>query len=456
MRFSQFKAQNYEPPLLFSLMRRIILHPLLPKYVRALRAAAWNALFIISGLLLIALVGEVYLRLANPFLETGIQFHFVDGVGLIRKPDSEARYANWHDDIFVASRVNSQGFIDREPVSAERAAEGCHIAFMGDSFVEAREVAIADKFHVRLEEMAARDLPHLDVTTQAYGIPATGQINQLPFYDEYARQLTPKLVALVFFINDFFESAPALTAVAYGIDPDKMPYMTAQRGAGGDIALRPPDPEYSRLRLPNSPKRPWYEGAWEGLVGVSYFAKWLDTKDLTRLGGAATLLKSNAGAPAGPDPGRAARAAMIAERPCCAAILAGMPGWRPVRDVSEQLLRLFQEDRLLPGLEETLAYTAFGIEQFKRRADRDGASLVIFAVTDAMGMQGDPQFERLSAIAEPLGIPVISQYDYVVRQGHDYYQDYRWRTIVKWNATGHQRTAEFILEWLKANQEVCE
>ena len=52
----------------------------------------------------------------------------------------------------------------------ERAAASCHIAMIGDSYVEARQVPIADKFHVRLEELAARELRHLDITTSAFGI----------------------------------------------------------------------------------------------------------------------------------------------------------------------------------------------------------------------------------------------------------------------------------------------
>ena len=90
----------------------------------ALRMAAWNATFIISGLLLIALAGEVYLRLVNPFIESSLPFQFVDRVGLIRKPNAEMRHANWDDDNFVVSRTNSLGFLDREPVGAERAAAG--------------------------------------------------------------------------------------------------------------------------------------------------------------------------------------------------------------------------------------------------------------------------------------------------------------------------------------------
>lgn len=122
----------------------------------ALRMAAWNALAILSGLLVVGLAGEMYFRLTKPFIADMTPSRFVDGVGVMLEPDAEMRYANWRDDNFVVSRTNSLGFLDREPVSAERAAAGCHIAFIGDSYVEAREVAIAEKFQVRLEEMAAR------------------------------------------------------------------------------------------------------------------------------------------------------------------------------------------------------------------------------------------------------------------------------------------------------------
>ena len=62
----------------------------------------------------------------------------------------------------------------------ERAAASCHITMIGDSYVEALQVPIADKFHVRLEDLAARELRHLDVTTSAFGVslqprPVTGR-----------------------------------------------------------------------------------------------------------------------------------------------------------------------------------------------------------------------------------------------------------------------------------------
>ena len=220
--------------------------------------AAWNAAFIIVGMILTALAGEMYLRLANPFINPSIPFKFVGGVGLIREPNAEQRYANWRDDNFVVSRTNSQGFLDREPINTELPATGCHITFIGDSYVEAREAPIADKFHVRLEEVAARELPHLDISTQAYGIFRTRQINQIPFYDEYARHLNPKLVALVFFVNDFIDNSVALQSLGHRMDPDRMPFMSAHRDANGALHLRPPDPEYWRFRLPRPP------AAWHG------------------------------------------------------------------------------------------------------------------------------------------------------------------------------------------------
>ena len=398
--------------------------------------AVWNALLVIAALLLIALVGEAYFRLTRPFIDTRIPSQFVEGVGLIREPNSELRHAEWNDDNFVVSRANSLGFLDREPISAERAAEGCHIAFIGDSYVEAREVAIADKFHVRLEEMAARKLPHLDVTTQAYGILDTGQINQLPFYDEYARRLNPKLVMLVFFLNDFMNNSPALHALSSGAAPDRMPYMSAQRDEYGVMKLRPPDAEYERFLLPRLPKR-WHESARDRLSKVSYFAKWLSAKNVWGYNSGASQIS--------------AWASMIADRPCCSSLT---DGWR----LSWYRMIIgapFKEEKLPPFLEEALEYTAFGMDEFKQRTDRDGANLAILAASRHMGRRGDSQFDRLSAIAEARGIPVISYYDYIVRQGYNP-MDARWRYDFHWNPTGHQWVAAAVLEWLKANRGVCE
>ena len=129
-------------------------------------------------LALIGVAGEAYFRLivvpsgcglfANPQNFGGRDtWRFVQDVGLMREPNSEVRYTN-HRDFWIITRTNSLGFLDREPMSADVAAESCHIALIGDSFVEAKETAISET-HVKLEEIAARELPHLDITASAFG-----------------------------------------------------------------------------------------------------------------------------------------------------------------------------------------------------------------------------------------------------------------------------------------------
>ena len=172
----------------------------------------WNALLLLVGLVLVAMAGEAYLRLTMPFVKSRGFFEFVPNVGLLRPPNTEIRATN-RLDFWNVSHTNSLGFLDREPPSPERAAATCHISMIGDSFVEAKEVPIRDKFHVRLEELAAEELPHLDITTSAFGIGGTGQVQQLPFYDEYARLLHPKLLVLVFVPNDFANNTPVLRAL---------------------------------------------------------------------------------------------------------------------------------------------------------------------------------------------------------------------------------------------------
>ncbi len=173
-----------------------------------LRAACWNVLLLVGALGLAAVVAEAWLRLSMPFGQGRRPAVFVPGVGLHLAAGAELRATNL-EDYWTVSRTNSLGFLDREPPGAALARTGCHVAVVGDSFVEAAEVAIADKFHVLLEEMAARRLPGLEVSTAAYGHRGTGQVQQLPYWDKWIRHSLPKLVVLVFVNNDFIDNAIA-------------------------------------------------------------------------------------------------------------------------------------------------------------------------------------------------------------------------------------------------------
>ena len=415
-------------------------HPSVPGCIRrALRLVGWNVLFLVAGLALIAVVGEMYFRLRAPFLESRAPYTWSPTIGYISTPNAEVRWTN-RLDFWTKSRTNSLGFLDREPIGLERAAASCHIAMIGDSYVEARQVPIADKFHVRLEELAAEELRHLDITTSAFGIMDTGQVNQLAYYDEFARALRPALLVLVFVDNDFVNNAPILDGLRRGVDPARLTEVSATRGADGTITLRPPHPPSpeSRLATMASTSPPWYSRVTDRLSHTSPFARWLE-------------LKKPAWFPADTDPELIARVELLSRRsPRYAALF---DGWQPTTRGDIQEPFLYAQD-LPPAYEDDLDFTGFALDQFRERANRDGAALVILS-THYIGTRGDLGFDRLTALAEPRGIPVVDYTDYVLRQGAEPRRDTRWEHDPHWNIAGHRWAAEALLEYLKANQEIC-
>ena len=115
---------------------------------------------------------------------------------------------------------------------------------------------------------------------------------------------------------------------------------------------------------------------------------------------------------------------------------------------------IFKKSELPPIFEEAVANTKFGLEQFKRRAERDGAELVILAVHRTK-VDGNLPFDRLTAMAEELGIPVIEQYDYIIGIGANPMSAAR-KHNGHWNEDGHRWAAEALLEWLRDNQDACD
>ena len=423
---------------------------------RALRLAGWNALWLSAGLALVALIGEAWLRSTGPFRESYRPIVFVPGVGRMLPPDTEI-YSTNNLDFWTVSRTNRLGFLDREPPSPERAAQGCHITMIGDSFVRAWEVSIPEKFHIRLEEMAARELPHLDVTTSTFGIAGTGQIDQLALYDEYARHLHPRLVVLVFVPNDFIDNFPLWRSIQTGQDPEHLPYVSAVRTEDGSFRLRPPDPDYERFRLPRlsgspstPPRRSFIYGIRAFLHG-SYFWAWWGTKR--------NLLFNEPDIVAYPQ--RVGRVELLNRRPAYASLL---DGWRPVsrgrvhiRPANEDppsFFTFFREGNASPFYREALAFTAFGLDEFKEHVERGGAALVILA-THGMSYFGGGGFARMDELAAERRIPVIDQADVIYRQGADL-RDAGWAHDAHWSPTGHRWAAGALLEYLKRNQDVCE
>ena len=408
---------------------------------RIARLIGWNVLLLFVLLALAASGAELYLRLTTPFRGSVAPRVLAEGVGMIRVPNAEIRHTNGSD-FWQVSRANSLGFVDREPPSPERAAESCHVTLLGDSFVEALEVPIAEKAQVRLEELAAREAPALDVTASAFGHADTGQVNQLPFYDAYARALSPNVLVLVAVYNDLMDNSLALKSWFRGFHPDSPPHLYAYRGGGGEMVFAPPaaSPQELRAGAARSLSPPPFRTRVERKAREwSYLADWLW----------ASYEDWRSGPPEGQRRARAERLSRIPDHE------GFTQGWDPREHLTVwELLRLFREERPPPVVRDALDVTRFALEQFRERAARDGAVLVIL---DTHTFHAWPRLrDHLHVLAAGVGdgIPVISQEEHIVATGGDI-ADGHWAHDGHWNATGHQWAAEAIWEWLKQNPEVC-
>lgn len=423
----------------------------------AVRVGAWNIGLLLFGVVGLSVAGEAWLRLTKPFMVTNFEWWFVEGVGRLFVPGSEARITD-KQYFWTVSTVNALGFMDRPPPPGPQ--QGCHVTVIGDSFVAARQIAHVDKLHVVLETEAAKTLPHLGITTSAFGMPGTGQVAQLAFYDNYARPLKPRVLVLVFVGNDFADNSPTLKALsirtmaggrsAGGGDPQRQPWVAAYPGPAGGFVLRPPDAGYALARGAPHSHRDTFLGTYLGwlpedlhwsavrLVRKSWFVQSvrvrMAARKETERAETRNLLDLRTDARKWPDYQRLLDASPITE--------------------VDLIGRAFAAATLAPIYEEALALTGFGLDQFKVRVERDGVRLLILA-THHMKRYGERPVARLAALAAARGVPVIDQHDYIARQGAEPFVDANWPTDRHWNEAGHRWAAEAMLEYLAGNEEVC-
>lgn len=146
-------------------------------------------------------------------------------------PGSTVRSTNQLN-FWTVSRANRWGFLDRPPLLDRPQNSSCRVALVGDSFVEASQVAISDKLQVRIEEMATSRMPTLRVAASGYGMWGTGQVAQLGLYDSFVSRSSPDIVVLVFVRNDFVENAYLPNSY----------FVSATRRGDGTFELLPPQP----------------------------------------------------------------------------------------------------------------------------------------------------------------------------------------------------------------------
>ena len=406
------------------------------------RTAGWVLLLLLAAASAAVCGAELYFRLALPYMTAEPSYAFVPGVGRVFRPGADVWAQERRDRRFVA-RANGLGFLDRESGDLRGADGSCRIAALGGAFVEARAVPLADKFHIRLEGLAAQAPPGLDVATSAYGIAEAGPIAQLAYYDVYVRPTNPELLVLVFERPDLYRNAPLIWALRRGYDPDRYPHVTALRARDGTMTLRPPGTDSPRLRdarmarIP-APPDPWPTRAIEALAPYSRLAMYV----------AARAELPRARLPGGHKRRQRAQwIELLRQRSDYAWIL-------PAPAIREEGSLVGTPPRNPRRLEYRLAFTAFALDRFKERAARDGAALVVLAAWDAWG-PNDPALNTLRALARERGIPVLREYDYD-NVGGVFPTDTRFAIDSgARDAARHRMAAEALLAWLAGNPHVC-
>jgi len=374
---------------------------------------------------------EFYFRVRFPIEKVVWPGQFVEGVGWTFTPGEEVQHTNFVD-YATTTPVNSIGFLDREP---EPAADDdvFRIAFLGDSFVEAAQVAIGDKMQVQLEEILHQELPDRRFRTYGFGYSGCGTSNVLPFYTEYARQYEPDLVVLVFVSNDLANNSPVLESIRNGWHPYHPPRFFFESGADGarPVAVDPTWHEKTlKTPLPPAPE-PTAADEWLSWSRCyqHFKSKWA-TGNFARL----KLYHERAAELAAMDP---AFAAMLAD-------------YDPAEEDMDAMF--FAED-LPPVFENALESTKASFRRFQELCEVDGARLLVLVHEQCTGQRSlqrtavaNGYRDRIVAILDDLDIDYLDLHGVATARGEP--SDMHFSRDGHWSPTGHRWVAEGTAEYL--------
>jgi len=425
--------------------------------IRYLRlSAGWiahNVLpgFLITIVLLVLGAGalEIYCRALMPFSTTVWPAKFVPEVGFTFEPHAIVRNTN-DTDYWTEQETNSLGFLDREAPTGPASPGMCRVVFVGDSFVEAAQVLIKDKFHILFEKAFNARSAERKIETVAFGYAGSAQIDQLPFYQHFIRPLKPDVVVLVVVNNDLANNSAVLEAIRNGWHPLHSPRLFAVRDpASGVPMFQPIDPKWRDYLLPIIPRRfGLVQSTHDWLMDHSYTYEWLFALLSRQYPPQAASIS---GQPSYVDV-LTARLEYLRQDPLFRPLLSGWPNGT-ISDIDGEF---FKPDPLPRVFQDALDFSDFALAQWATSVRRDGAKLLGLATaTLALPGRGMKYLERVESLLRKNGIEEINQVAYSTQHGFGptamaYPNDGHWSPY------GHQRTAEELLEYFTQHPELCD
>ncbi len=400
-------------------------------------------------LLILGAGGEVYFRKKLPFNQPTWPSRFDKQYGWTFAPGETVNWTN-HLDYWTSTRVNSLGFLDREPPPIDNSSNTCRVAFIGDSMVEAAQVPIDDKMQVQFEKIANRASPNGPIyQTFAFGFSGSGQVNQIPFYDVFAKPLKPDVVVLVFVNNDFANNSTALESIRNGWHPLHPPRLffeyDGQKNTFSKIDI---DPNWQNYLLPAVPPvTPNIAGATSWLSNHSYLYNEMNSMFFAKSQRLSSFLT-------GTPPISEIYKAHLKEVEKIDRYANKFGSWDPaIIDMDY----MFKEDKLPPAFEEALSITGYALDQFKERSVRDNFKLIILTNYGVSTIDNGKRkmFDRIYHLADERGIPVVDQYEYMLSKGLGY-KDVTFPHDAHLNVLGHQTSAEALWEYFKSHPGICD
>lgn len=428
-----FAATDSSDPRVNNRAYRIDLHPPAPQLLRvvlvavvillgfrlALRAVRGSALLrdhspgIWISVLLVAIIlasAEAWLRATVPFAERSGAIQRDPVAGVTFKPGSESRHTN-QVEFWTSERMNSLGFADREP-AIPKPAGTFRVLVVGDSFVEALQVAREQRLQVLLERRLRAAFPGRALDVVAMGYSGTGQSAQLSFVEKHGAALAPDLVILLMVENDLGNNSPILESIAHGWHPYHTPRLFYE--------VDPAPPGFRRIDI---------EADWERY----------------------TLL------PSGPDfrRDRATRLRILRRDP---AFRARLDGWNYPDDLDQ--IEMFCAEEMPPVFRDAEAITEHAFKMWAERGRRDGFKILVAAgegITSTCARAKSARrfiapgrmLARASGAVTRAGLPLLDLYPAFAAHGD--VTRARFRYDPHWKAIGHEWAAEAIAAYLVAN-----
>ena len=410
-----------------------------------MRARVWpNLLLAVVALALSLGAAELVLAWRLPIARVVWPSAFDPRVGQLFAPHAELRYTN-HIDFAVDQRINSLGFLDREPPGA-KAPGTFRVLVLGDSFVEARQVPIEQKLHVVLERLLAERHRDRRFDSVAFGHSAAGPATEYAYYETFGRALEPDLVVVVFVQNDFADDSPLLESATYGWWPDHSPWpLFDVDPAGGFLRLAAEahaDRYMIEVAAPPDPTFGWRDRlGWSRLAQLAFKAA-----DLRWQWGSheQTLLET-------------ARLARLRNDPRYAAKLAG---WNYPDDLDHN--DMFFAREMPPVFDEAEMLVDHAFDLFAQARERDGFDLLMLAVPSCSDtppsrpgrreLVDKGMLRRIERIAARHDIPLVDLATAFAARGDP--KKAHWDHDAHWSATGHRWAAEVVADFVDAHPQL--